>query len=209
MGSSSARVLGPPQTPPPGQCFTAADSQRLRVRGRHIRNGGVLSFDWPCTSFSFKTRSSCVWLRMDGAQNYFNVLVNGCLLLVLKTYTLLRDYRINIPLGSGEPVLVEVQKRTESQIGSMFRKSTGLVVLHGIVSSSELEELPADEGTRRLEFLGDSETSGFGNQGPSQPGAPGLRSMLTMHASHLYPPWELFFIFVNIEPKRILKIFFY
>lgn len=35
-----------------------------------------------------------------------------------------------------------------------------------------------------MEFLGDSETSGFGNLGPSQPGAPGLRSLLTVNIAH-------------------------
>lgn len=39
--------------------------------------GGFVSFDWPCTSFTFKTSASRTWLRMDGARNYFNILVNG------------------------------------------------------------------------------------------------------------------------------------
>lgn len=39
--------------------------------------GGFVSFDWPCTSFKFKTSASRTWLRMDGARNYFNILVNG------------------------------------------------------------------------------------------------------------------------------------
>ncbi|CAE6953258.1 ce2C [Symbiodinium sp. CCMP2592] len=193
MGSSASRVVGPPETPPAGHCFTAADSQRLRFCGRHLQNegGGSVSFDWPCTSFRFRTRSKRVWLRMDGARNYFNVLVNGGLLLVLKTSAALRDYRLDIPVptaparpaGAGGSV-VEVQKRTEALIGSLFQKPTGLVVLHGIIADSELEELPPDEVTRQLEFLGDSETSGFGNQGPSQPGEPGLISVLSMHPAH-------------------------
>eukprot|EP00439_Symbiodinium_sp_Y106_P047935 s2716_g6.t1 len=211
MGSSASRVVGPPETPPAGHCFTAADSQRLRFCGRHLQNegGGSVSFDWPCTSFRFQTRSKRVWLRMDGARNYFNVLVNGGLLLVLKTSAALRDYRLDIPApaapaGAGGSV-VEVQKRTEARarskacnsanlrklkalIGSLFQKPTGLVVLHGIIADSELEELPPDEVTRQrrrqLEFLGDSETSGFGNQGPSQPGVPGLISVLSMHPAH-------------------------
>ena len=94
LSASAGRALGPL-----GSHFTAADSSRLRFRGRIVRNGGRLaqshmaarennavlchlrpgevSFDWPCTSFTFKTSSPLVWLRMDGARNYFNVLLNG------------------------------------------------------------------------------------------------------------------------------------
>ncbi|CAJ1330134.1 unnamed protein product [Effrenium voratum] len=186
MGAAPGRVPEAQlaQAPPP-RSFVAATDPRLRFRGRRVIQDAAVRFDWPCTSFKLKTSTSRVWLRMDGARNYFNVLVNASLLCVLKTYPQVRDYPLKLPGPDSEMRVIEVQKRTESRIGGTMQKPTGPVVLHGVMlEDGTLEELEEDTQERRLEFLGDSETSGFGNLGPSQPGAPGLRSLLTVNIAH-------------------------
>ena len=184
MGEGHSRVKAAAlHTPPPRCTFIPATDARLQFRGRHAKQETHVSFDWPCTTFKVQVASaSRVWVRMDGARNYFNILINGSLLCVLKTFSAVRDYLL--PSHEGRYVL-EVQKRTEAKIGSLTQKETSVVQLYGIVlENGSLEELPAEETSRRLEFLGDSETSGFGNLGPSQPGAPGLKSLLTMNIAH-------------------------
>ncbi|CAL1165136.1 unnamed protein product [Cladocopium goreaui] len=181
MGGGPSRVgANALDVVPPSCCFVPATDGRLHFRGRIVKNKEGVCFDWPCTSFKFKTSASRAWLRMDGGRNYFNVLINGSLVCVLKTFSAVRDYLVPT---DGESI-VEVQKRTEAKIGSITQKETSSVTLHGLVlEDGSLEDLPQDT-PKRLEFLGDSETSGFGNLGPSQPGVPNLRSVLTVNVAH-------------------------
>lgn len=130
-------------------------------------------------------------MRLDGGKNYFNVLVDGQQATVLRTSRGIRDYRLDLPDMAAAKYMIKIQKRTENKIGNALEASfgnfTGPVVFYGVVipETSQISEHPAAARiTRRLEFLGDSETSGFGNLGPSQPGLPGLRQFLAMSARH-------------------------
>ncbi|CAK9068706.1 unnamed protein product [Durusdinium trenchii] len=190
MGGGHSRVNAANLPIPPPRCtLIPATDPRLHFRGRHVKKEGCIYFDWPCTSFKLQVASRRVWLRMDGARNYFNILINGILVCVLKTHSDVRDYLMPSPEPASEAsYILEVQKRSEAKIGSLTQKPTSVVHLHGIIleDSGSLEELRLEDtqSSVRLEFLGDSETSGFGNLGPSQPGVPGLKSMLTMNVAH-------------------------
>ena len=181
---------------PAGCLLVSATDARIRWRGRHVhdRAAGTVAFDWPCAGFSMSTAAARVLLRMDGGNNLFNLLIDGHQVAVLTTRSGVCDYEL--PALPEAPALtahiVEVQKRTEPKIGSiwqtMFGGLTHTAVLHGVIieghdHAAPLEVLPAPP-TRRLEFLGDSETSGMGILGPSQPGSPGLGSILTVSAAH-------------------------
>eukprot|EP00928_Gymnodinium_smaydae_P086954 TRINITY_DN71333_c0_g1_i1.p1 TRINITY_DN71333_c0_g1~~TRINITY_DN71333_c0_g1_i1.p1 ORF type:complete len:404 (+),score=19.30 TRINITY_DN71333_c0_g1_i1:59-1270(+) len=189
MGASASRVAKSALHVPSSGCsLVAGTDPRIRFCGRVVTGAAArtVSFDWPCVRFTFSSTAQRLWLRMDGGGNFFNVLVDGHLSEVLQTKRGTRDYPLrDLPQSR---CVVEVQKRTEPIIGTvaqaLMRRETSTVNFFGvIVQGGDIGESPSPS-TRRLEFVGDSETSGFGNLGPSQPGGPNLKAMLTVNPAH-------------------------
>eukprot|EP00933_Yihiella_yeosuensis_P051428 TRINITY_DN49363_c0_g1_i1.p1 TRINITY_DN49363_c0_g1~~TRINITY_DN49363_c0_g1_i1.p1 ORF type:complete len:413 (-),score=55.31 TRINITY_DN49363_c0_g1_i1:304-1542(-) len=177
----------------------AACDERITYSGRIVRVkiDGAVMFDWPATSIKFSSSARRIWLQLDGGHNYFNVLINGHHAGVIETKTRSEGF-YELPIdteGSNDLRHFEIQKRTEAKIssfwGGLSGKSTHVVVFYGLVTYPASENPinlhgEHEEGLKRplIEFLGDSETAGFGNIGPSQPGNPGLKSLLTANPSH-------------------------
>lgn len=184
---------------PPGWLLVEATERRVRYRGRTLVADGLVKFDWPASGVIFSTTAARVRLRMDGGRNFFNVLIDGHRVAVLRTRSGVRDYLVELelpgdvadrrPLCEGQasqpPRVVELQKRTEARIGTPLGSLVGLVTLpvafHGLLLEGGclMDAPPAP--SRRIEFVGDSETSGFGNLGRSQPGHPSVLGILAMH----------------------------
>ncbi|CAE8713637.1 unnamed protein product [Polarella glacialis] len=200
---SAAAAAANWQSVPAGHFFVPATDQRIRCCGRVAADAaqGTVTFDWPATSLTWAAAAERVWLRMDGGRNYFNIVVDGQAVEVLETRQGVRDYLIQAGSSSGlasasadgsssgvhsRTRTFEVQKRTEASIatlfGSLLGRGTKVVVVYGVVSEdgAVLQDAPMRLDQPRLEFLGDSDTTGFGNLGPSQPGTITLRSLLTM-----------------------------
>jgi len=113
-------------------------------------------YQWPAIYFEARFRGERVSLHMDDANNYLDVLVDGHELLELKrpgTTVVNLDH-----LGAGEHT-IRLEKRTETQT------STG--AFGGFFVDNKEDALPAMERARKIEFLGDSLTVGYGNQSAS------------------------------------------
>jgi lysophospholipase L1-like esterase len=110
-------------------------------------------YQWPAVYFESHFRGDRVTLRMDDASNELNVLVDGKELMVLKrpgeTVVALQH------LGAGEHT-IRLEKRTETQT------STG--AFGGFYVDNKEDVLPAAARARRILFLGDSLTAGYGNR---------------------------------------------
>lgn len=180
-----------------GWLLVGATDRRIRYSGRTLATRAeddVVRFDWAATRVIFVTTANRVIFRMDGGRSHFNVVVDGQQVAVLQTSRGLQDYELDLRSNRGllsqaqvpQPSrVVELQKRTEPRIASFLQAAIGrttyAVALHGILLEAGAElEGPPQLPERRLEFVGDSETSGFGILGPSEPGNPTLRSACGM-----------------------------
>lgn len=110
-------------------------------------------YQWPAVYFEARFRGEQVRLHMDDANNYWDVLVDGHELMELKqsgTTVVTLDH-----LSAGEHT-IRLEKRTETQAG------TG--AFGGFFVEKKEAALPPTERKRKIEFLGDSLTVGYGNQ---------------------------------------------
>jgi lysophospholipase L1-like esterase len=109
-------------------------------------------YQWPGIYFEGRFRGDSVTLHMDDANNWFDVLVDGKALMVLqrpgKTMVSLEN------LGAGEHV-IRLEKRTETQ------SATG--AFGGFFVARKEDALIPRVRVRKMIFLGDSLTVGYGN----------------------------------------------
>lgn len=94
---------------------------------------------------------------MKGQNNFYNVFVNGTLVQVVSTKSRVSHYPLEWRFDPNESTKVLITKRTEAQVSTKEENFLGLEV----DDSASLVALPP-AAERRLEFLGDSITCGFG-----------------------------------------------
>lgn len=136
-------------------------SSRVRTIGRFVHEREGLRFAWSGSTViaRFEGTSLRVRLRDEGknTMNAFQVLVDGEPRSVLRmqkdrdTYDVVTD----LPRGVHE---VTLEKRTEARVGEM--------VLLGVESDGKMLPPAAGGAERRIEILGDSISTGYGNEGP-------------------------------------------
>ena len=134
-----------------------ADHPWVRYTGRFdFSDAKAPAFDWPGVTIeaAFEGTSCAVWLE-DGKNDY-NVSVDGQPSTVLRT-TAERVYVLAQGLPEGRHT-VRLTRRTESEWGEAVFRGFLLDSGRGLV------ELPLRPG-RRLLFVGDSFTTGYGNEG--------------------------------------------
>ncbi|MCU4156156.1 endoglucanase [Carboxylicivirga sp. A043] len=123
------------------------------------RNPDAVRYDWPGVSVCFQFTGNQLAFVMDGgATNYFNVFIDGRLHEVLMAPA---DsvYNIKGIKGRGWHTCC-LQKRTEGEQGTVTFKGVRLAAKAEVKSC---EKLPA----RRIEFIGNSLTAGYGTEGQS------------------------------------------
>lgn len=153
-----ARALSVPAASSEVGALVSPGDPLIRYTGRFDFSDqpNTVSFDWPGTTIeaAFEGTSCAMWLT-DGSNDY-NVYVDGKPAGVLRTSTeLLYDVAQGLPEGRHT---VRLTRRTESGFGeAVFR---GFLLSRG----SKLVELPP-RPERRLLFIGDSFTTGYGNEG--------------------------------------------
>lgn len=153
-----------------GSLIPATDS-RVLILGRYCTSGSIVRFDWPATTIELRVRRSRrVWLRMNGNKNYFSISCNGCTPQILTALSRkVIDY--SLPLGQSKSeddiLYIRITKRTEAAaLYGIFGSASGVVSLEGIILEDDGELLePFMPRSRLLEFYGDSDTCGFGNEG--------------------------------------------
>lgn len=125
----------------------------VNVPGRVIHDsGGTVRFGWPGIYFESRFQGTGVRVRFEAPQEHMRLLVDGEP-KALFTKAGLVDLTV-AGLPNGEHV-VRLEKQTESQSGG------GRFL--GFYPVSETVPLGAPSRARRIEFIGDSHTVGYGN----------------------------------------------
>ncbi|EQC36502.1 hypothetical protein SDRG_05954 [Saprolegnia diclina VS20] len=146
----------------------------VHLSGRFLRYGetgprktkvNAVQFDWPHCGFTLRVvGATTVAIRLKGEGNYFNVFVDGAFRCILRASLKATCCEIAHFDDGGEHV-VYVAKRTEPQMRgavSTFKVCT----FYGFIVDRTAEVLPYTPPTlRKMEFIGDSDTCGFGNEG--------------------------------------------
>jgi hypothetical protein len=145
-----------------GATPVAPDDKRLQYTGRiDFSAPGAPVISWPNTSIAGRFTGTSLAIRLDDQQgrNYFNVFLDGDLdsPLVIEAKKGETNYVVAQQLAPGTHSFL-ITKRTEGEEGAtVFR---GLELDDG---ASLLA--PPPRPARRIEFFGDSITSGMGNEG--------------------------------------------
>lgn len=114
-------------------------------------------YSWPAIYFETAFKGDALTIKFDDDQNYFQLIVdNGEPIIIKKPGKL--DYQVqNLQAGKH---LVRLEKITETQ------SNTGRFL--GFYTSEKSKALAPPKRKRRIEFIGDSFTVGYGNTSPSQ-----------------------------------------
>ncbi|MDO3383965.1 SGNH/GDSL hydrolase family protein [Gilvimarinus algae] len=154
--SSASSVSSVGASSLPSLNFIAPDDPAIRYTGRVAVTPEAASYDWANTQIEFRTNAAAVTLLLDDGLNDYNVFVGGELHSKVSTASGQGDYPLS--LGEGEHRVL-LTKRTGPNFGA------GRFLGLQLSSDGELLPLPpAPE--RKLEFIGDSYTVGYGNEGP-------------------------------------------
>lgn len=143
---------------PGGAPTHAASDERVRVMGRHVvEDDGAVAFGAAGVTFFVRFDGTGLSARIDDefrdstGYNWFTVVVDGGRPVRFRTRPGQRDYRLAEGLAPGEHTLA-LSKATEGQNGH-----------DRLVSFSGADLLPAAPlPERRIEFIGDSITAGYG-----------------------------------------------
>jgi len=141
--------------------FIPANNEAIRYVGRFdFSSPKEARYDWSGVyiQFSFKG-TECALKMNDTGHNYYNVFIDD---QPSKTIDVKSDTTIVIAKGIGTNIhKVQIYKRTEGNQGSGTFK--------GIMISENGEMLPwKDIPTRKIEFIGNSITCGYGTEGLSK-----------------------------------------
>lgn len=141
--------------------FIPASNADIRYVGRFdFSNPQEARFDWSGVYIQFSFRSTECSVKMsDTGHNYYNVIVDG---QPAKTFDVKSDTTLVIDSKLGTQVHnVQIYKRTEGNQGTGTFK--------GILLSENGEMLPWKEiPVRKIEFIGNSITCGYGTEGLSK-----------------------------------------
>jgi len=137
-----------------------ADDPNIYYTGRiDYSNPKAVKFAWPGVSIKAKFEGKkCIVLlnNYDNSENYYNLFVDGQL-KVIKPQK--KDTGYTISSLTDGPHTIELFKRTEGFVGnSEFR---GFELEYG------KKLLPIERLNRKIEFIGNSITCGYGNEGSS------------------------------------------
>lgn len=140
--SAAAAPVSPPPPPLP-----------VHVAGRVLpATDGALGFGWPGTYFEGRFRGTGVEVAVESGTEFMRLLVDGEEKAQLRRPGLAR---LSLQgLSPGEHV-VRLEKQTESQVGG------GRFI--GFYPTGDGQALPPVAPARRIEFIGDSYTVGYGD----------------------------------------------
>jgi len=141
--------------------FISASNADIRYVGRFdFSNPHEVRFDWSGVYIQFSFRSTTCSVKMsDTGHNYYNVIVDG---QPSKTFDVKSDTTLVIDNKLGTQIhKVQIYKRTEG--------NQGVGTFKGIILSENGEMLPwKDIPVRKIEFIGNSITCGYGTEGLSK-----------------------------------------
>ena len=138
-----------------------ATDARIAFVGRTLRKNNTVLFDWAGVEVRFGFKGERFTLLMDGGGSDYNIVVDGALLQILRPEQGIAEHVITLPVGSDQDEhLVIIQRRNDAHFGVTTFKGLKLVKGAQLLSKPEMK-------IRKIEFIGDSYTVGYGNEGPS------------------------------------------
>jgi lysophospholipase L1-like esterase len=130
----------------------------VHIGGRAVAEPeGAWRFGWPGVYFEGRFSGTGVAVAVDSATEHFRVLIDGVERAVLSAPG---TARLAIGGLAPGPHVVRLEKQTESQEGSA--RFLGFRPLDGAMP------LPPSPRARRIEFVGDSWSAGYGNASPGR-----------------------------------------
>jgi lysophospholipase L1-like esterase len=153
-------IAGSMVTPPQVDVLISPSDARIHYTGRFdTSDPRAVRFDWSGSVVEFSFRGTGVDMVLEDSLNMFNVYVNGAPSSILAVSPGVDRYELARDLPFGE-YTIRIVRRTEPLFGvSVFR---GIVLEPG----GELLSRPAAPAAW-IEFVGDSITCGYGNEGDS------------------------------------------
>lgn len=144
--------------------WSAPSHPHIRYEGRVDTSGGQAAMAWTGTGFTIRFEGPAVCLKLrnasrDGWSNYLNILIDGDDPMVLRARNEDSIYAVASHLGEG-PHTLTLFKRTEAEVGVLTLLGIGLAPGKRLLD-------PPPAPARRLEFIGNSITCGYGNEGRS------------------------------------------
>lgn len=149
-----------PTTVPSGEAVTIdASDPRLKIVGRHRFNDqGEMMFDWSAVTIAAAFSGPSITLLLEDGGNLYDVSIDDQTTILAtdpeqSSYTLAED----LPPG---PHLLRLTKRTEAYVGAATFSGFILAGGYDLLSRPKSKE-------RKIEFIGDSITAGYGIEGDS------------------------------------------
>ncbi len=141
--------------------FFPATHEAFQYKGRFDKtNPEQVRFDWPNSTIQFQFTGSEIDIALQGgARNYFNLFINDSLHSVLH-----QPYDSIIKIKDIKATGVHsfrIQKRTEGEMGIAAFKGVYLPKNERLISSRI-------KASRKIEFIGNSITCGYGTEGASR-----------------------------------------
>ena len=137
--------------------FFSPDDERFHYIGRFdFDNADGPAFDWSGSAVEFSFVGTGLAIQLADGRNSYNVAIDDRR-EVLKTTIDSGVYVLAEELDPGEHT-VRISKRTEAYVGAAVFKGTD-------ITGDLLEKRSTAD--RRIEFIGDSITAGYGNEGDS------------------------------------------
>jgi len=132
------------------------DNPLLRYTGRVQVTSSAALYDWANVQIEFKVSAPQIELLFNDGKNNYNLFIDGRFDRIISTSGGTSSYPVALSAGEHR---VLVTKRTGPNFGSGRFQGVHLPL------GGQLMELPP-RPSRRIEFIGDSYTVGYGNEGP-------------------------------------------
>jgi lysophospholipase L1-like esterase len=119
-------------------------------------------FAWSGSTILARFTGSSIGVRLGGPANYYDVRIDGVLQPPLATTSGKLDYPLATNLAAGAPHELSVYRRTEANYGGSG-ETTFLGLIFDPAGGALLS--PSPPTGRRMEIVGDSTTTGYGDEG--------------------------------------------
>ena len=136
----------------------------IRLMGRMDKTQKPLALDWTGSGMEFRFRGTDAWAKLEAPAAapimWMIVLADGCQITRFPVEPGIRMYPLLLGLEAEQERTVTLMKETQC----MPDNPAATVLIHGLRIDGELTELPARD--LKIEFIGDSLTSGEGALAP-------------------------------------------
>ncbi len=144
-----------------GQNMILSDDPNINYYGRiDFSNSKKPKFDWSGIEIQAIFEGTSISMILEDEKNDYNVFIDGKLHKIIATEKGLKTYELATKLKDTKHELL-ITKRTES--------SYGIAKFSGFILDKDKKLLPAPKRPKyKIEFIGDSLTCGYGNEGTSK-----------------------------------------